>query len=266
MKLQSIMYAAFILCFLAVAADLPATPLSAVPEATTTTPAINSEKTFCQCFNDLNSLIRDGRIPRSEASRELKRLLGEIRQQYYRQGGVDHPRGSWVFPLAGYDSRAIDKSHHHGYSAKGYDFFKGNRHGGHPSLDIFIRDRNQDQNDDISGNPVLVLSITGGIVVAVEKEWSEGSLLRGGKYIWVYDPSEELLFYYAHNNELFVEPGDLVKPGDRLATVGRSGLNAAKRRSPTHLHLTALEVNGGRPLPVDVYSWLLKARKFPAVP
>jgi len=241
-------------------------PLYAVKQASgnsaaaVTVTAVDTVKSLSDCYNELNTLIRDGRIPREEAALELKRLLGEIHQQYYLRGGKDYPRSAWVFPLAGYDSSAIDNGRRHGYSAKGYDFFSGNRHGGHPSFDIFIRDRNQDMLDDRSGRAVEVLSMTGGIVVAVEKNWEYGSRLRGGNYIWVYDPATEKLLYYAHNNQLLVNPGDMVKPGDRMATVGRSGFNAAKRRSPTHLHLTVLRVIGGRPRPLDIYEWLRMAR------
>jgi len=225
----------------------------------------NPEKRFCEHYNDLNNRIRDGLVTRAAAASEIKRLLGEIRPQYYRQGGEEYPRSVWIFPLAGYGIRAIDVGLNHGYIAKGYDFFSGNRHGGHPSLDIFIIDRNQDQLDDRSDRPVTVLSMTGGIVVAVENTWEKGSWLRGGKYIWIYDTTNDLLVYYAHNNELFVKLGDMVKPGDRLATVGRSGYNAGKRRSPTHLHLTVLQVKGGRPQPVDVFAWLRKARVLPSL-
>lgn len=82
----------------------------------------------------------------------------------------------------------------------------------------------------------------------------------GGRYIWVYDPASELLVYYAHNSELSVKLGEIVRPGDVLATVGRSGYNAAKRRSPTHLHLTVLRVRDGQVLPMDIYQNLKQAR------
>ena len=45
----------------------------------------------------------------------------------------------------------------------------------------------------LTGQPVEVLSMTGGIVVAVETAWDGGSALRGGKYLWVYDPVNHLL-------------------------------------------------------------------------
>jgi murein DD-endopeptidase MepM/ murein hydrolase activator NlpD len=206
-------------------------------------------------FNKLNTRIRDNQIDKASARIELKRLLAEIREQYYRFGGVEYPKSAWIFPLAGYDARAIGGGRRHGYSARGYDFFSGNRHGGHPSYDLFIRDR--------IDNRVSVLSLTGGIVVALEKNWEQGDRLRGGRYIWVYDPANDLLVYYAHNSELVVELGDVVRPGDVLATVGRSGWNAAKKRSPTHLHLTVLRVREGMVLPVKAFPSLQRARSLP---
>ncbi len=197
--------------------------------------------------------IRDGRAGGAAARTPLIRLLDEAARQYYRSGGGDAPRSSWVFPVAGRDVRAITGGRRHGYRAQGYDFFSGNRHGGHPSLDIFIRDRDQDCSDDGTGEPVSVLSMTAGVVISAEQLWEQGSRLRGGNYLWVYDPGSGLLVYYAHNQRLLVRVGDLVRPGDVIATVGRSGWNAAKRRSPTHLHLTVIDAAGGRFTPVDVY-------------
>jgi murein DD-endopeptidase MepM/ murein hydrolase activator NlpD len=212
------------------------------------------------CFNVLNTRIRDNKIDNRSARIELKRTLAEVRDEYYRTGGVDYPESAWAFPLAGYDARAIAGGRQHGYSARGYDFFSGNRHGGHPSYDIFIRDRNQDGLDDRNGQLVNVISLTGGVVVALESEWETGSRLKGGKYVWVFDPANDLLVYYAHNADLILKLGDVVRPGDVLSVVGRSGFNAAKRRSPTHLHLTVLKVQNGKIEPVKVFPLLKRAK------
>jgi murein DD-endopeptidase MepM/ murein hydrolase activator NlpD len=213
----------------------------------------------CNSFNALNTRIRDNGIDSRSARIELKRLLTEVREEYYRAGGSDFAKSAWVFPLEGYDARAIGSGRRHGYIASGYDFFSGNRHGGHPSYDIFIRDRNRDSLDDRSGRPVKVRSLTGGVVVALEQGWQSGSRLRGGRYLWVYDPASDLLVYYAHNGELSVGLGEIVRPGDLLGSVGRSGWNAAKGRSPTHLHLTVVQVADGRVRPVAVYEDLKRA-------
>jgi peptidoglycan LD-endopeptidase LytH len=249
------------LCLCAMAS--PAAGLSVVEERSEfpgPSSSVNPLGTVCMSFNTLNTRIRDNRIDVRSARIELKRLLAEVRDEYYRAGGLEYPKSAWVFPLAGYDARAIGGGRRHSYIARGYDFFSGNRHVGHPSYDIFICDRNRDSLDDRSGTPVKVRSLTGGIVVALEREWQAGSRLRGGRYLWVYDPANDLLVYYAHNGELSVGLGDVVRPGDPLASVGRSGYNAARRRSPTHLHLTVVRVQDGRVVPLDIYRELKQAR------
>lgn len=227
--------------------ELISTPVKAASASTV------SASPACSTFNAFNTLIRDGQISKSVARAELPAKLAGISEEYYQRGGRNYSSTEWIFPVAGYDSRAIDKGKNHGFVPGGYDFFSGNRHGGHPAYDIFIHDRNQDSREDRTGKPVDVLSMTGGIVVALEKEWQHGSGLRGGKYLWIYDPANSLLVYYAHNEDLLVRLGDMVKPGDLLATVGRSGLNAAKKRSPTHLHFSVLRIRNGQPATVPVY-------------
>ncbi|MFZ4855064.1 MAG: M23 family metallopeptidase [Desulfuromonadaceae bacterium] len=223
-------------------------------------PDAENSSTLYAAFNDFNTRIRDGRISKAAARAELPARIAAIRAEYYNRGGRDYAQTEWVFPVAGYTAAAIEKRGKHGFVASGYDFYSGNRHGGHPAYDVFIRDRNQDSRDDRTGKAVQIVSMTGGVVVAFENEWQTGSKLRGGRYIWVYDPANDLLVYYAHNEELFVEPGTIVKPGDLLATMGRSGRNAAKRRSPTHLHFSALRLVDGQPLPVPLYQDLQRAK------
>ena len=61
------------------------------------------------------------------------------------------------------------------------------------------------------------------------------------------------MFYYAHQRTLLVEPGDIVSAGQTIATVGRSGRNAAQPRSPTRLHVMLLPIAGGdSPRPRDI--------------
>jgi murein DD-endopeptidase MepM/ murein hydrolase activator NlpD len=248
----------FTLCY--TTAALPDSTGSHVSDAPEQTGAFPSLRSACSRFNTLNTLIRDNRIDSTAARAGLKLLLAEVRDEYLRAGGTAYPKSACVFPLEGYDVRAVGGGRQHGYSAAGYSFYSGNRHGGHPSYDIFIRDRNRDSRDDRSGRPVRVRSMTGGVVVALEDEWQPGSALRGGRYLWVYDPSNDLLVYYAHNSTLAVGLGDVVKPGDVIATVGRSGYNAAKRRSPTHLHLTVLQIADGRLKPLAVYEELRRGK------
>jgi len=211
-------------------------------------------------FDALLDGVRDGAVSRPVAQTELGRLLPLASERYRAAGGKAYQSSSWVFPLAGYGPKALPGRKGKGFVVKGYDFFTGNRHGGHPAYDIFIRDRNQDDLDDRTLQPVPVLSMTGGVVVSVETEWQPDSRLRGGKYIWISDPTNDLLVYYAHNREVLVKAGDLVRPGDKLAIVGRSGLNAAKRCSPTHLHMTVLKANRGVPKAVRFWTDLAQTR------
>lgn len=211
-------------------------------------------------FDSLLDGVRDGTVGKAAALQELRALLPLVARQYRRSGSRLFRQESWVFPLAGYGPGAVPGRKGKGFVVTGYDFFSGNRHGGHPAYDIFIRDRNQDELDDRTQEPVAVLSMTGGVVVSVETAWEPGSKLRGGKYVWIYDPANDLLVYYAHNREVFVKQGDLVQPGSKLATVGRSGLNAAKRRSPTHLHMTVLRANQGNPQAVRFWKDLNRTR------
>jgi hypothetical protein len=215
---------------------------------------------LCNEFNRLNSNIRDNKIKKPLAKEQVIKLIEQIRNEYYSSGGQNYTTKDWVFPLKGYGYKAIGGVSGNGYQKNGYDYFDGNKHSGHPALDIFIHDKKQYSIDDVTKKPVSVLSVTGGVVVAVEKDWDKSSLLRGGKYIWIYDPSSNALIYYAHNSVLHVEVGDLIKPGDDISYVGRTGINAYKQRSPTHLHLSYLSILKGLPIPRNIYKELLTSK------
>lgn len=211
--------------------------------------------TACADFNSLNNKIRDGLISKQDALKKIQILLPQIKQYLYENGGRNIEKSNWIFPVQGYSSKSIGGSNGSGYITLSYDYFDGNNHGGHPAHDIFIADKNQDCIDDITKKPVNVLSMTGGIVIATETVWDKTSNLRGGKYIWIFEPNSNSFFYYAHNDKIFVQPYDIVNPGDTIALVGRTGLNAFKKRSPTHLHITQLKLdNIYYPKPFNNYS------------
>jgi murein DD-endopeptidase MepM/ murein hydrolase activator NlpD len=220
----------------------------------------------CLDFQTLYADIRDGRVARDVARERLQALLPLVRDFFYAHGGKDAPRDAWRFPVDGYRADAIGGKNGSGYVAAGYDFFDGHKSHGHPAHDLFIHDRNEDELDDETRAPVRVLSMTSGIVVATASEWERGSVLRGGRYVWVYDPSQDGLVYYAHNREVLVKPGDIVMPGQAIATVGRSGRNASERRSPTHLHVMFLAIEAGYPRPRDIYRVLQSIARRPAGP
>ena len=216
----------------------------------------------CVEFDALNSKIRDGALSKKDASLQLNTLLAKVKKYYESNKSPTVQSNDEVFPLAGYDYHAAGGSSGSGYIAGGYDYFDGNKHGGHPAHDLFIHDKNQDCLDDNTAQKVKVLSVSYGIVVATETQWQPGSTQRGGNYVWIYNPEAEKLYYYAHNSVVLVKPGDMVKPGDTIALVGRSGANAAKKRSPTHLHFMVLTLGKDiHPRPENSYEELKNCKK-----
>ncbi|MES2269229.1 MAG: M23 family metallopeptidase [Bacteroidota bacterium] len=212
-------------------------------------------KTICVKINELNNSILIGRIKKQDAIAPFKALMASLRQSVSLAKS-----GNWTFPLQGYAAAAIGGVRGNGYSDKGYNYFDGNKHAAHPAHDIFINDKNQDGIDDKTQQPVNVLTIADGVVIACSNEWDEHSDLRGGRYIWIYHPQLNMISYYAHNRAIFVTPGDVLKQGQKIAEVGRTGFNAFKKRSPTHLHFGTYSLQTGLPLPFNGYKELIKAQ------
>jgi len=209
-------------------------------------------------WNTLYPKIRDRLISKEEAQGKLKALELSIRE-YTSQRLTGGQEDRLCFPLKGYTFHSIGGKKGSGYEVQRYDFFEGSQHKGHPGHDIFIQDRNQDGLDDRTGNPVDVLSVSLGVVVSVNGDWEPSSPVRGGNYVWVYHPIKGRYFYYAHLREIAVSVGQVVSRGDRLGTVGRTGLNAYPKRSPTHLHFSVHHSTDGTPRPIDPYFDLVRA-------
>lgn len=106
-----------------------------------------------------------------------------------------------------------------------HDTWGAARSGGrrHEGIDIFAP----------KGRPVL--SATEGLVTQV------GTSRLGGKVVWVMGPGRQM-HYYAHLDDYGpISPGDLVRAGAQLGTVGNTG-NA--RGTPPHLHYGIYEAGG----------------------
>jgi murein DD-endopeptidase MepM/ murein hydrolase activator NlpD len=196
--------------------------------------------------------IRDSQISKEEALARL-RALEPLFEDRYLKSWSRKSEDRLGFPLRGYGPSAIGGKGGSGYQPKGYDFFDGNRHKGHPGHDIFVQDKNQDGLDDVTGRPVDVISASTGMVVSVNLNWEPSSPIRGGNYIWIYDPIKSRYYYYAHLNEIFVSVGQIVSKGERLGTVGRTGVMAYLKNSPSHLHFVVHQSIKGYPKPTDPY-------------
>jgi murein DD-endopeptidase MepM/ murein hydrolase activator NlpD len=201
--------------------------------------------------------IRDRLISKEEGRNKLKELEVLLKAFYLKNVSIKQD-DRLCFPLKGYGPQAIGGKEGDGYQPQAYDFFDGNQHKGHPGHDIFIRDKNQDGLDDVTGKPVEVISASSGIVVSVNLNWGRQSPIRGGNYIWIYEPIKSQYFYYAHLNEIVMKVGQIVSRADRLGTVGRTGTNADLKRSPTHLHFTVHQSIDGYPKPINPYRELVK--------
>jgi murein DD-endopeptidase MepM/ murein hydrolase activator NlpD len=204
--------------------------------------------------------IRDRLISKGEAQEKLKALEILLKDFYLKTTSLEQD-DRLCFPLRGYGPSAIGGKGGNGYQIQGYDFFDGNQHKGHPGHDIFILDQNQDGLDDKTGKPVEVIAAASGVVVSINLHWELSSPIRGGNYIWIYDPIKSRYYYYAHLNEIFIKVGQVVSKGERLGTVGRTGVKAYPKKSPTHLHFTVHQSKEGYPKPMNPFMDLVMRKK-----
>lgn len=217
-------------------------------------------RAYCDRFNQIQIDIRDNAISPDSGRAAFSTLMNELRREFKKDSCDTDDSSYFVYPVRSYTPRESIGSRGRGYRPNGFDLFDNNARGSHPAQDLFVRDKDQDNLDDRTWKPVDVLAFTSGLVLATETGWKYDSELRGGNWIWIYDPCLDGLFYYAHNNIVEVQPGQWVNAGDKIAEMGRSGYNAYKPRSPTHLHLMYLEIDSlGLPAPQNTYEWLLRS-------
>jgi len=209
----------------------------------------------CEEWNVLQREVREGTIGREEATKKIVALDGRLREEYSGKIG----RAPLRFPVKGYGPEIIGGRDGSGYRPEGYNFYDGNRHGGHPAHDLFIRDTEGNGLDASTGKPAEIVSFTGGVVIAVNPSWEYPSAVRGGIYLWIYNPADTRYYYYAHLAKALVAPGDVVQAGDTIALLGMTGKNAWPKRSATHMHFMCLSFDKGRMTPRDTYRELLKS-------
>jgi hypothetical protein len=141
----------------------------------------------------------------------------------------------FVFPVAGADLRAIGGKRDEGYLVNHPHRCFAIDGPGHPALDIFVPDPDQDALD-ADGRPFDAVAVADGAVLVTRTDWTPGDPGKGGNYVVLYLPAKKALAYYAHLSTVAVVPGERVHRGQRVGAIGRTGTNAAAARSPTHLH------------------------------
>lgn len=217
---------------------------------------------ICKKWNQLDSEIVNRTIDVDEAVELMKEYEPQIKKYFRQRKGVMISRSDWVFPLNNLTSFYF-RDNGNDYKVAGYDYFQGSDSKGHPAHDIMILDKNKDLLDDSTLKPVDVVSMSSGVVVAVDDTWETGSKLRGGKYVKIFDVTNNGIFYYSHLSVVSVKPGDIVIAGDKIGEVGRTGRKAILQAGKTHLHIAFLISEDGYPLPQDIIKDLRAAeRKF----
>lgn len=200
--------------------------------------------------------VRDQKISKDSAKKVFPYLYEKLKK-YSEKYKFDTLTTSWDFPVAGYGMDAVGKGgfkpdiYYGGSPIRGYNFYDGNKHGGHPAYDIFIHDKDQDCLDDNIGKPVDIVAPVDLMILSIFTDWIKDSGIRGGNYVWALDPIENQIFYFAHLDSIFVKGGDFSKKDKPIGTMGRSGKNAWVKRCPTHLHMMVLKIDGEELIPVD---------------
>jgi hypothetical protein len=216
---------------------------------------------YCSQFRELYENIANASISPDSASRAFTHIMQGVKSIAFYQDSCQFDTIQAVFPVKGYRPVVSIGGQGRGYKPDGFDLFDVEVKGSHPAHDLFILDRNRDSRDDRTKEPVDILSFSSGIILDVQNDWQPESGRRGGNYVWIYDPCRNGLFYYAHFNSVVVEQGSWINPGDKLGEVGRTGLNATRKRSDTHLHLMFLRMNTqGLPVPENTFEQLMSSR------
>lgn len=142
--------------------------------------------------------------------------------------------GRWVFPVAGVGLESV--------GGQGKGFIRSTHlpcyataFPGHPAHDIFVDDPRH-RSRDRQGREVLARAVEDGMVLVARGGWTPDDPGRGGNYVMLLLPARRLIAYYAHLETVLVRPGQRVRAGQSVGTVGRTGKNAWPARSPTHLH------------------------------
>ena len=220
----------------------------------------NSSNNVCEKWNALDEKIKTGKIDVEDAQELLISYEPAVIKYYKNNGGKVYKRSDWVFPLKNFTS-IYYREGGNDFRLSTYDYFQGSNSKGHPAHDIMILDENKDLLDDSTLKPVDVVSMSGGVVVATDTTWDVGSVLRGGRYVKIFDVTNKGLFYYSHLSVVSVKPGDILAPGDKIGEVGRTGRKTILKEGKTHLHVSYLISVEGYPVPEEFINDLRTSEK-----
>jgi len=198
------------------------------------------------------------KISKDKAIDSIKFYVSQARQDFNSLNIAMTDRNDWVFPMTGW-TKIIYRSGGKDYKDERFDYFQGGESMNHPAHDIFILDNDSDGVEDSTRQKVLAAAMVTGIVFTEYSGFKPGDFIRGGNNVKIFDPKTEAMFYYSHLDSVFVHPGQLVKAGETIGYVGRTGRKAIKGK--THLHIAYYKIFEGYPRPKDILEDLYKAEK-----
>ncbi|RPI18157.1 MAG: M23 family metallopeptidase [Ignavibacteriae bacterium] len=167
-------------------------------------------------------------------------------------------RSDWVFPMTGYTAISY-RNNGKDYKDEKFEYFQGGDSKGHPAHDIFILDADSNVIEDATGKKIEAVAIVSGVIINIKNTWVPGDLGRGGNFVKLFDPVSKAIFYYSHLDSVLVQVGQIVRAGETVGIVGRTGRKAVHGR--THLHIAYYKIEDGEPIAQDIIKDIYKAEK-----
>jgi hypothetical protein len=207
-------------------------------------------------WHNTDVLIRDRKIPREAAIDSVRNFTRFALEEIRHLELETTKREDWAFPMKNF---TVIKYRENGndYRDEKFDYFQGGESKGHPAHDIFILDDDNNSIEDSTGEKVYAVAMVTGIILSTYGDWKIGDFLRSGNYVKLFDPESVAIFYYSHLDTVFVTPGSIVKKGDPIGYVGRTGRKAIKGR--THIHIAYYRIMDGYPRPEKIIDDLRRA-------
>jgi peptidoglycan LD-endopeptidase LytH len=207
---------------------------------------------------ETDNLIWERKIDRDAAVDSIAAYV-PLAVKFCRNNGVIFTKkNQWVFPMKGW-TKIIYRTGGKDYRDDKFDYFQGGESKGHPAHDVFILDSDGNTIEDSTGQKVEASAMVSGVIIAIKNDWKIGDFGRGGNYVKLFDPESEAIFYYSHLDTVTVRVGDIVKAGEMIGYVGRTGRKAINGK--THIHVAYYVIDDGEPEPVDFIKELYEAEK-----
>ena len=212
----------------------------------------------CRQWQEWEQKVWDGKAERKEAQTKFRELWSRVTIDDLPS--VKEGLWQWDFPMPGYGA---DDWSSQSYNPEQYKFADGPAAVGHPAINIYAHDRLRKGLDDRTGKAIAIVSATDGVVVSARKFWAETDTNPLGVYVCVLSQEEKRFFYYAHLSKLKVGLGQLVRKGQVLGWLGRTGTDVVKKNLGTHLRFEVHTFDDGLFYPVYPGRALKEAKQLP---